>query len=906
MKVLMKLLFFISHCYVLQAQNIEADLIGVIKDSSMPTHEKIEQTKLLLEHDNFVNNLEKQSDIYHQLGSYNYKIRNYKNAIVEISKAIEIREKIPNASYKLDNSLYKAYKYYNKAKDKENSKKVLERIIKSDKKNKYNYYAYFRLGILYGESGDFFKGLDYVNIAKTYFEKHNEQKLLLKCYMESIYIYSLMEKVPESKMDIVLNYKKELDKLIQNDAKTSYIVNGNLGKIYERKGENDRAIKYNEYALKLSLELNDSINASLLYNNIGALYSMQNKDDLANDYYKKSLKGTNSPYANSFVYDNLGYYLKTNKAFDKTYYYQKAIYTVLEIPNDSTNLISLPTIKDIKDSEYKLDVLGYLIDKANNWVVSFEEEQKTEYLKYAKETLYLIDELISLIRMESEADNSKLYWIKRGVNTYMLAVKVCYLLNKQEEAFYFMEKNKALLLLENLNKQQIEMGLQVPEKLKNRKYSLKHQLLDIERDIKQKPKNKSLQIEYSILKENYTNFLDSLESNYPSYTNMNKDVKILTLNNATNKHVSKQSCFVEYIFNNENGYGIFSGEEGVQFFEIANTFQLFEDVKYLKVMISKPFKYQVEFDEYNKLAYSVFNRLFPFKENIKQLSNKKLTVISDSELLNFPFEALTLKKVIGDFKPNYLIQETEISYLQSVSVFNKLEKDKFKKEQTLISYAPVIFNYDSLPSLQKNNMRSIFTSLSSKILLKEKATKKSFIANLKNHDIIYINTHAGINENTGEPWIAFFDEKLTLSELYKLDNEAELVILDACETALGKQERGEGIMSLSRGFFYNGTRSVIASQRKVNERFNTKILNTFFKELQKGKTKSKALHNAKLDHLNTSDLYDSSPYFWAAMTLTGNIEPVIKPTDNYIMQLILILLVILILFIVLKRKKAVR
>ena len=63
-------------------------------------------------------------------------------------------------------------------------------------------------------------------------------------------------------------------------------------------------------------------------------------------------------------------------------------------------------------------------------------------------------------------------------------------------------------------------------------------------------------------------------------------------------------------------------------------------------------------------------------------------------------------------------------------------------------------------------------------------------------------------------------EVLTLGEIYGLETDAEVVTLSACETGLGKLLDGEGLIGLSRGFFYIGTRFVIVSLWKVDDQSN--------------------------------------------------------------------------------------
>ena len=219
--------------------------------------------------------------------------------------------------------------------------------------------------------------------------------------------------------------------------------------------------------------------------------------------------------------------------------------------------------------------------------------------------------------------------------------------------------------------------------------------------------------------------------------------------------------------------------------------------------------------------------------------------------------------------------------------------------------APCKFTIDNLPDLRgsEKSIKQLLDFRSTKSLLKKKATKSNFLKEIYNYEIIHLNTHAGLDAVTKEPWIAFRDKKMSLKEMYGIENQASLVVLDACKTNDGTLALGEGIINLSRGFFYNGTQSVLASLWNVNEQSGNTILKLFYKNLQRGETKSKALQLAKVDYLKSHDKTKILPYYWGAFTLTGNTESIKLQVNNYMNLLISIGIAFLLFIIFLQIKK---
>jgi CHAT domain-containing protein len=107
-----------------------------------------------------------------------------------------------------------------------------------------------------------------------------------------------------------------------------------------------------------------------------------------------------------------------------------------------------------------------------------------------------------------------------------------------------------------------------------------------------------------------------------------------------------------------------------------------------------------------------------------------------------------------------------------------------------------------------------------------------------------------------------------LQDIYNLNLGADLVVLSACETALGKQVDGEGMIGLSRGFMYAGASRVMASLWKVDDFATTQLMKRFYLSMEQERTPpAEALRRAQLDLLRQRRW--SAPYYWAGFALQG-------------------------------------
>jgi CHAT domain-containing protein len=149
---------------------------------------------------------------------------------------------------------------------------------------------------------------------------------------------------------------------------------------------------------------------------------------------------------------------------------------------------------------------------------------------------------------------------------------------------------------------------------------------------------------------------------------------------------------------------------------------------------------------------------------------------------------------------------------------------------------------------------------------------------LARYGIVHFATHGVFDdENPGQSGIvlSLFDSQgqaqdgfLRLHDIFGLDLPAEMVVLSACDTALGEEIRGEGLVGMVRGFMHAGAERVVASLWRVDDEATGDLMRRFYVEiLQNGRRPAAALRHAQLAVRDQGRW--RAPFYWAAFSLQG-------------------------------------
>jgi CHAT domain-containing protein/predicted negative regulator of RcsB-dependent stress response len=306
-----------------------------------------------------------------------------------------------------------------------------------------------------------------------------------------------------------------------------------------------------------------------------------------------------------------------------------------------------------------------------------------------------------------------------------------------------------------------------------------------------------------------------------------------------------------------------------------------------------------------------------------KLGAKRLLIVPDGALQSIPFAALTVPPSVGKSDPQDrmpLVLDHEIVYEPSASVLTLMRKDRNEADdrKTIAVFANPVFEADdprvtrrgeSTTSTDTGETRRLFRDLGFtdgrvpalpssrdeaeaimsfappgtglKALGFDASRATVIQPELAQYRIVHFATHGFVDyerpelsglvlslvDKDGQPE----DGYLRLQDIYNLRLSADLVVLSACNTGLGKEVRGEGLIGLTRGFMYAGASSVTASLWKVDDEATAELMKLFYEGMFKqGLTPAAALRQAQLEMRHSKRWHE--PYYWAAFIIQGQYD----------------------------------
>ena len=250
------------------------------------------------------------------------------------------------------------------------------------------------------------------------------------------------------------------------------------------------------------------------------------------------------------------------------------------------------------------------------------------------------------------------------------------------------------------------------------------------------------------------------------------------------------------------------------------------------------------------------------------LRGTSLTIAPHGTLHYLPFAALSDGK-------SYLIDRYSLRLIPSADTLVYLRGERRKKVGTLLALGNPDLGKPSLdlPNAQVEAVKVAAMFPDSRALVRGEASK-SAVKDLGNgFSILHFATHGRFDADaplSSGLYLAKGNEAngvLTVSDLYSLRWDVDLVTLSACETGLGKVANGDDVIGLTRGFLYAGARSIVASLWEVDDAATAHLMETFYRNLGNN-DKREALRLAQIE---TRQQYPD-PWYWAAFNVLGRAD----------------------------------
>jgi CHAT domain-containing protein len=665
-----------------------------------------------------------------------------------------------------------------------------------------------------------------------------------------------------------------------------------IGKTYENAGKPELAIDFYEKSLQ-TIELKygskSSRTASAL-NTIADFFLLNSRFEKAIDFYDKAFSANCLGDARNSLTDEPLKSSGNQFAF--------------EFYNDYTAIESL---------------FGKALALEYREENKFQNITSVAHIKSAFYLYVLADKIIKKALNSSLSQHEQLMLVEKSEMIYEKALGICYKLftftsndNTINNAIIqFIDASKSNVLYRTLLASNALYTSKIPESiLKKEKALLYEKRVLEESNIRSRINNLSNYREYTEklfdINRKYEQLVENIEKNYPSY-HLLKYKTPAPLVNEIKDLLSDSSAAISYFTGKKSLYIFVVTKRNIGFYQIGIDLEFEELVKsyYLDIC-------NYRFNEYPVRSYALYEKLIRPAEKFFENGIQHLILIPHDYLLYIPFETLiqSENKKSHDFKNlSYLINRFDISYQFSFSLWNfssKKIKGKQKQPATFLGIAPGFMksdfggtitvdslNLNELPQ-SVNEIRSLkrlfeHANLGSKILAGNDATKDNLIKTQKDFSIIHMATHGYSYDFAPElTFLAFAPVKKTKAimnifqknnssgennwimrsgEMYNMTLNADLLVLSACESGYGNLHRGEGIMSMTRGFIYSGASNVVYTLWSVEDKTTCDLMIRFYENILNGNSYSRALRQAKIELINNPAT--AFPRSWAGYFLLG-------------------------------------
>ncbi len=635
-----------------------------------------------------------------------------------------------------------------------------------------------------------------------------------------------------------------------SDLPSVALIDNNLGLLSAKARKFDQANKYLESALNVSTAISNSAVTAKILNNLALVAAAQGNLPEATRYGEEALKvseNVSSGADQARIAISLGLIQLGDGNLEGALEYGQRSQAIAQQADDPLGLLGSHTLL----------ATVYLFQ---NEVQSADVEIRAA-----------ITQLEDLQGSLTVADLKTAFLDQLG-SVYDLAVLIALANNQPEQAFLYTEQSRARAFLDQLAHGYIDFRQNASAKLLEQEQAMRQRMVSLQKALNQERLDQqrtdaidNLSQELESARREHSELLLQLQSADPLYADL-FNAKIQSLPDVQ-KTLDEQSTLILYFLPD-----VAFLEKPLAWVIERKSAKLIElDISQSDLEAKVAFLHKQFLSPKDLNATDLDAALMPLYDGLiaplrPYIHRSNLIIVPHATLHYLPFAALRNKA-----DNHYLIESYTISYLPSASALPLILAAQNPNTGQLLALG----NPDGSLKYAATEVQQVANLYDDNPLLGKEASESKLIAESPTADLIHIAAH-GVYD-TFNPLYSRIelaadsnnDGNLEVHEVFGLDlHNSNLVVLSACETALGKQSRGDELVGLTRAFFQAGAPTVITTWWSVEDLATSKLMGAFYENLHDGKTAAAALREAQLTVLAEEKW--QSPYYWAAFGLNGD------------------------------------
>ena len=684
----------------------------------------------------------------------------------------------------------------------------------------------------------------------------------------------------------------------------------NIGDVYSDQGNYELALKYYGKGLVLADELGNKKGAALLMERLGSVYRAEGKYRLALEQYGKShalrqALGHRAEVAETL--NEIGEVHRLREQWKEALaFYKKSLSLHTKLGRKGGIATALRNIalvefaqgryaRALQTSARAAALAEKIGARETQWDALTTMGRAHQALDQPDDARRALEKAIAIIEelrgQVAGDEQEKQRSFEKRVQPYRALVALLAARRETEAALACAERAKARVLLDVLRSGRVDITKTLEPKEREHEQLLRSELNSLNTQVtlarQRQPSDETRlsQLESHLRKARleYEDFIQVLSAARPALRSQRGETPPITPAEASALVRNAQTALLEFAVTEDATYlFVLTKDEGadqptLKLYKLeGNDSKMAEQVGQFRAQLAGR---DLGFQAHARLLH---DRLLG--EARAQLRGRTaLVIVPDGPLWELPFQALRSPD------HRYLIEDFEISYAPSLAVLREMAALRGKRNSRaavpldLFAVANPRLS-DPLPATEAEveGLRQIYGPGRSKVYLGEAAQEDKFKAEAAQFRVLHLATH-GLLNNASPMYSQVVlaspaespneDGLLEAWEIMKLDLQADLVVLSACETGRGRISAGEGLIGLAWALFVAGSPASVVSHWKIDSESTSNFMVEFHRQwMENGSAKAvspaEALRRAALRHLQSEKYWH--PFYWASFVVLGD------------------------------------